>query len=357
MVINIMDMGNMKQTLIALICMLGLGLLAGQTISNVRVEQDPALRYYKISFDLSGKAYDGYVIKVVPYKGERELSKLRYLSGQGITQPCAPGKGLQLFWEPILEGQEPEGWQFRLTPAAFPKNMVWVEGGSFQMGSNNGDSDEKPVHQVTVSSFWIGKYEVTQNKWQEVMGSNPSNWKGDNLPVEQISWNDAVDYCNKRSIKEGLTPCYSGSGDNISCDWNANGYRLPTEAEWEYAARGGVKSKGYTYSGSNDLGSVAWYDGNSGNQTHSVGGKAANELGIFDMSGNVWEWCWDWYDSGYYAKSPGPDPRGAGSGSYRGLRGGSWGSNDDYCRVADRVYNSPGYGSSYYGLRLARAVF
>ncbi len=223
------------------------------------------------------------------------------------------------------------------------------------MGSNNGDSDEKPVHQVTVSSFWIGKYEVTQKEWQEVMGSNPSNWKGDNLPVEQISWNDAVDYCNKRSIKEGLSPCYSGSGAGITCNWNADGYRLPTEAEWEFAARGGVYSKGYKYSGSNDLGSVAWYTDNSGSKTHSVGSKAANELGIHDMSGNVFEWCWDWYGS-YYSSSPNNNPTGPDSEILRLSRGGGWNVNAFGLRVAYRFEGGPGGRGSATGFRLCRAM-
>ena len=348
-------MANMKKALALLALLLACGLLPAQKVTNVRVAQDPALRYYKISFDLSGKANELYQIKVVPHKAGRELSKLRYLSGQGITQPCSPSKDLQIFWAADLEGYETEGWQFRLS--AIPAPWVLVEGGSFQMGSNDGYSDEKPVHQGAVSSFWIGKYEITQKEWQEVMGSNPSNWKGDNLPVENVSWYQAVDYCNKRSVKEGLTPCYSGSGAGITCNWSASGYRLPTEAEWEFAARGGKLSKGYIYSGSNDLGSVAWYDGNSGSQTHSVGGKAANVLGIFDMSGNVWEWCWDWYDDSYYAQSPGSDPRGAGSGSYRVLRGGSWRHYDYGCRVANRNFDGPGIRNYGYGLRLARAVF
>ena len=236
--------------------------------------------------------------------------------------------------------------------------MIEVTGGTFQMGSNYGDEDEKPVHQVTVSSFLIGKYEVTQAEWQEVMGTNPSEWKGDNLPVENVTWFEAVDYCNRLSSREGLTPCYSGSGESITCDWSANGYRLPTEAEWEFAARGGNQSNHHVYSGSGTIGSVAWYESNSSDRTHSVGSKNKNELGIHDMSGNVWEWCWDWYDSGYYAKSPGLDPRGAGSGSCRVLRGGSWNYDDYYCRVANRGnYYGPVLRFNDDGLRLARAIF
>ncbi len=245
--------------------------------------------------------------------------------------------------------------QYMPEVAAIPNNFILVEGGSFQMGSNDGYSDEKPMHQVTVSSFWIGKYEVTQKEWQEVMGSNPSNWKASDLPVENVSWYDAVDYCNKRSIQEGLQPCYSGSGTSITCNWSANGYRLPTEAEWEFAARGGTQSKGYKYSGSNDIGSVAWYNGNSGSKTHSVGRKAANELGIHDMSGNVWEWCWDWYGS--YSSATQTDPTGPASGSIRLLRSGSWHYIDVICRVAVRSSFSPDswFSDGFDGLRLARA--
>ncbi len=345
----------MKHALALILALLACMALPAQKVTNIRVEQDPVLRYYKVSFDLEGKADELYQIKAVPYKADRQLTKLRYLAGAGITELCAAGKDLRIFWEPIMEGFESEGWQFRITAKAFPKDMVWVEGGTFQMGSNDGESDEKPVHQVILSSFWIGKYELTQKEWTEVMGSNPSHFKGDDLPVEQVSWYDAVDYCNKRSVKEGLSPCYSGSGVNISCAWSADGYRLPTEAEWEYAARGGRQSKAYKYSGSNDISAVAWYYENSGSKTHKVGTKAANELGLYDMSGNVWEWCWDWYDSGYYAKSQGPDPKGAGSGSYRDLRGGSWGNGDYYCRVADRGNFDPDRRDYDYGFRVARA--
>lgn len=239
--------------------------------------------------------------------------------------------------------------------AIAPVGMISVEGGTFMMGSNDGDSDEKPVHQVTVSSFMIGKYEVTQKEWREVMGSNPSYFTGDDLSVEGISWYDAVDYCNKRSIKEGLTPCYSGSGNSITCNWNANGYRLPTEAEWEFAARGGIKSKDYTYSGSDNIANVASY-GEAEGQTHTVDTKAPNELGIYDMSGNVWEWCWDWYDARYYVASLNPDPKGAGAGSERVLRGGSWAMDGFVCRVADRHSNKPDYRGSIRGLRVFRAI-
>ncbi len=235
-----------------------------------------------------------------------------------------------------------------------PDNFVLVEGGTFQMGSTNGESDEKPLHSVTLSSFYIGKYEVTQKEWQAVMGSNPSNFKGDKRPVEKISWYDAVEFCNKLSQKEGLTPAYTINGTNVTCNWQADGYRLPTEAEWEFAARGGNKSKGYTYSGSNNLDEVGWYYSNSGSETKEVGTKKANELGIYDMSGNVWEWCWDWKDS--YPSSSQMNPKGASSGSNRVNRGGSWSDGDYNCRVARRGHNYPGNSSISLGFRLSRTI-
>lgn len=241
-----------------------------------------------------------------------------------------------------------------------PEGMVYVEGGTFQMGSNSGESDEKPVHSVTVSSFYIGKYEVTQKQWTEVMGSNPSHFQGDNLPVEDISWYQAVEFCNKLSQKEGLTPAYTINGRNVTCNWNANGYRLPTEAEWEYAARGGNKAKkrffgGYknNYSGSNNIDEVAWYSSNSGSKTQAVGTKKANELGIYDMSGNVWEWCWDWYGS--YSSGAKTNPRGSSSGSRRVLRGGSWLYYAKYCRSAYRRNSSPDDSNLNRGFRLLRS--
>jgi len=232
--------------------------------------------------------------------------------------------------------------------------MVRVEGGTFQMGSTIGEDDEKPVHSVTVSSFYIGKYEVTQNEWQAVMGNNPSNFKGDKRPVEEITWYQAVEFCNKLSQKEGLTPAYTINGREVSCNWSASGYRLPTEAEWEFAARGGNLSKRYQYSGSIFIGSVAWYEDNSNNETHIVGGKEPNELGTYDMSGNVWEWCWDLY--GDYSSESQTNPKGASSGSRRVHRGGSWLNYDHDCRVANREYYSPGYSLNRLGFRLARKI-
>ncbi len=234
-----------------------------------------------------------------------------------------------------------------------PEGFVLVEAGTFQMGSTDGDSDERPVRQVTISrSFYMRQYEVTQKQWREVMGTNPSHFKGDDRPVEQVRWYDAEEYCNRLSRIEGLTPCYSGSGDNIACDFSADGYRLPTEAEWEYAARGGNKSRGYEYAGSNSAGDVGWHGVNSGGKTHPVGQKRPNELGLYDMIGNVWEWCWDWY--GKYSSSSQTDPRGPSSGSHRVLRGGSWNNGTRHLRVAGRHDYTPSRRNYFLGFRLVR---
>ena len=240
-------------------------------------------------------------------------------------------------------------------------NMVLVQGGTFRNTRSNYYNKG-----VTVSDFWIGKYEVTQAEWEAVMGNNPSNFRGANLPVEKVSWYDCIEYCNRRSQREGLTPAYTidktrqdpnntNSGDTVkwivTVNWSANGYRLPTEAEWEYAAGGGQLSRSFTYSGSETLNDVAWFDGNSGNTTKPVGGKQANELGIFDMSGNVWEWCWDWYGGNV---GTGANPRGPASGSFRVFRGGSWGHDDLGCESAYRSNDDPGDRSSSVGFRLLR---
>ena len=226
------------------------------------------------------------------------------------------------------------------------------------MGSNDGMDDEKPMHTVTVKSFSIGKYEVTQKEYQEAMGTNPSDFKGDNLPVECVSWYDAIEYCNARSRKEGLTPAYTINGTNVTWNRGANGFRLPTEAEWEYAARGGADQRSdgspgnYAYSGSNNVDEVAWYDENSARSTHEVGAKKPNRLGLYDMSGNVWEWCWDWY--GDYASGAQTDPIGASSGSIRVPRGGGLSSPAQYVRSASRGNGSPSLRSGALGFRVVR---
>ena len=215
--------------------------------------------------------------------------------------------------------------------------MVKVEAGTFMMGATSEmkkpDDDEKPVHQVTLTNdYYMGKYEVTQALWQAVMGSNPSEFKGDNLPVEYVSWDDCQVFINKLNSMTGRK------------------FRLPTEAEWEYAARGGNKSRGYQYSGSSKISDVAWYDGNSGSKTRLVGTKQANELGIYDMSGNVWEWCQDW--KGVYSSSSQTNPINAVSGSNRVYRGGSWDYFARFCRSSCRNYVTPGYRYGNLGFRL-----
>ena len=215
--------------------------------------------------------------------------------------------------------------------------MVKVEAGSFDMGATPEMKKpydwEKPVHRVTLTNnYYIGKYEVTQALWKIVMGSNPSNFKGDNLPVENVSWNNCQKFISKLNKLTGKS------------------FRLPTEAEWEFAARGGNKSRGYLYSGSNAIGDVAWYEGNSSFMTHAVGTKQPNELGIYDMTGNVWEWCQDWYDS--YSSSPQTNPTGAVSGSYRVDRGGSWNCLARSCRASCRDRCTPDYRNNSCGLRL-----
>jgi formylglycine-generating enzyme required for sulfatase activity len=259
--------------------------------------------------------------------------------------------------------------------AAVSPDMVRVEGGTFQMGNNDGWDDEKPVHTVTITGFYMGKYEVTQREWTAVMGSNPSVFRGDNLPVETVNWYDAVEYCNRLSEREGLTPAYTIDKDrddynNHSFEydklrwtvgWNrtANGYRLPTEAEWEYAARGGNGSPGnYIYAGSNNPDEVAWYDGNSPASTQEVGKKKPNGLGLYDMTGNVYEWCWDWYYEEYYSTSPRNDPIGPPWGDSRVARGGSWDLPDSYqvLRTTLRSCGAQNDGVYDQGFRVVRPL-
>jgi len=274
-------------------------------------------------------------------------------------------------WATISSSGEPcPGW--------VPEEFVLLNAfppATFTMGSPSSepgrDSDETQ-HQVTLTrSFYVSQYEVTQSEWESVMGWNESDFRGSSRPVERVTWYDAVSYCNKRSQAEGLTPAYtitgaSYSGNHIvsaTVSWNqsAAGYRLLTEAEWEYACRAGTQTAFCNGGITNiycdpvdpNLNQVGWYCGNAGSTTHDVGGKSPNGWGLYDIHGNVWEWCWDWYGS--YGGTV-TDPTGPGSGSDRVLRGGSWGCYARYCRSAFRYGSTPGARTDDLGFRLARNV-
>ncbi|WP_407399870.1 SUMF1/EgtB/PvdO family nonheme iron enzyme [Treponema sp.] len=273
-------------------------------------------------------------------------------------------------------------------PAA-AADFVLLPAGDFQMGSNQGYDDNKPVHTVTISkAFYMCDHEVTQAEYEAVMGegSNPSYFKTraaaegevqENRPVEQVSWYMAIVYCNKRSIKEGLTPCYTISGKTdpaewgtiptssdatwnaVECNWTVNGYRLPTEAEWEYAARAGDTTvDSLTWSGTNaetSLVEYAWYSSYAGYKTHEVKKKSENANKLYDMSGNVFEWCWDWWPaSDNYSADAATDPRGDASGSRRVYRGGSYSNGSDECAVSYHYYDDPIKQSSFLGFRVVR---
>ena len=231
--------------------------------------------------------------------------------------------------------------------------MVLIPGGTFLMGSPAGEqgrsANEGPQHTVTVNSFFMGKYPVTQEDYEDIMGKNPSSFKGSNHPVEQVTWFDAVEYCNKRSVRENLTPAYTINGNNVVWNAEANGYRLPTEAEWEYACRAGTQTPYFCGTSISDAG---WYAGNSGGKTHPVGEKQSNSFGLYDMHGNVLEWCWDLM--GKYTAETQNNPRGASSGSERVYRGGSWRFEAHQIRSAFRFGNNPYLKTFFLGFRVAR---
>lgn len=247
--------------------------------------------------------------------------------------------------------------------------MVLVPGGTFTMGDTRGEgsSSEYPTHSVTLNSFYLGKYEVTQSEWIDIMGSwdsDPNNLGetygvGATYPVYYVTWSAILNYCNLRSLAEGLTPCYNidPMWNTVICNWGANGYRLPTEAEWEYAARGAKNTPDYLYCGSDYIDAVAWFGGNnSSNGCKPVGTKAPNGLGLYDMSGNLWEWCWDMY--GVYNSYPSSNPTGPvyANDRLRVERGGSWNYSASTCRVSSRYFYDIGYSSMLIGFRLCRAA-
>jgi len=227
--------------------------------------------------------------------------------------------------------------------------MVVIPAGSFEMGSRGGSGDERPVHKVWIDSFLMDRYEVTQGEYERLGAkddppfSNLSHFRGKDLPVEQVKWPDAARFCNARSRAEGLKSCY---GDDGSCDFDADGYRLPTEAEWEYACRSGTTGD-YSFGGdARQLGDFAWSADNSGKKTHPVGQKKPNPWGLYDMHGNVAEWCQDSYDKNYYQSSPEKNPRGPGGDDAYVLRGGSWKSAGESLRSAARLGESPGFSDA-----------
>ena len=261
--------------------------------------------------------------------------------GQRYIDALRESAAISLIEEKHEEGEE-----------VVPDHMVLVKGGTFQMG------EDKEAHQVTLNDFLIAKHQLTFDEYDAFCKATgrelpkDERWGRSNRPVINVNWFDVVNYCNWRSQQEGFSEVYQIKQQQVDANWQANGYRLPTEAEWEFAARGGQKSQGFEYSGSNNADEVAWYEENSGDETHPVGEKKANELGLYDLSGNVWEWCGDWY--GDYPSKATNDPKGPDTGSYRVLRGGSWDLGAGYCRVAIRSNDAPSYADGFYGFRLAR---
>jgi formylglycine-generating enzyme required for sulfatase activity len=262
--------------------------------------------------------------------------------------------------------------------------MAPVPGGTFRMGASKDPADpnfdpgaedyESPPHEVTLSPYAIAEFPITQALWTAVMGSNPARFKGEQRPVEQVSWFDAAVFCNRLSVVTDRNPCYyvgkqvygytkdkqwelPNKGD-ISCDFSANGFRLPTEAEWECAARGGPEAlfPNLQFAGSHDLTQVGWYEKNTGDSTRPVGLLLPNALGLYDMSGNVWEWCNDWFDSEYYKNSPDSSPPGPEQGTHRVLRGGSCFTRAHACRSAYRLGHGPGYRNDFIGFRLSLSL-
>ena len=328
--------------IIILFCFLAVGVAFSQKVSNVDAYQEG--KNIVITYSLS-KAGMVSAVYCSTDGGRTWGAPLRHVSGD-VNKSVSAGSH-RVVWDVLSEREHLKGENIcfkveagnqRFTVNGVSFEMVPVEGGTFTMGGtaeqgSDADEDEKPTHQVTLSSYMIGKTEVTQELWQAVMGNNPSYFKGSNLPVEQVSWEDCQAFITKLNALTGKN------------------FRLPTEAEWEYAARGGNKSRGFKYSGSNTLSNVAWYGDNSADKTHPVATKAPNELGIYDMSGNVWEWCSDWYGS--YSSSSQYNPTGPNSGSRRVYRGGSWYYYARSCRVSFRNSDNPTYRYDILGLRLA----
>lgn len=306
-----------KILIVACVCLL-CSMVMAQNVTNVTAEQ--VGKNIVVSYDLDKAATISVCYSTDG--GKTYSQPIKQVSGD-------VGKGVSaghktITWNVLSEVEKlvcsnlvfkviSEGGTQTFTVKGVTFEMVKVEGGTFTMGATSEQNDatdwEKPAHSVTLSDYSIGKYEVTQALWEAVMGSNPSSFKGSTKPVENVSWDDCQAFVSKLN-------------NLLSSQLGGKRFSLPTEAQWEYAARGGNKSKGYKYAGSNDISSVAWYENNSGKSTHNVGTKSPNELGLYDMSGNVWEWCQDWF--GNYSSSSRTNPSGPSSGSFRMDRGGSY---------------------------------
>ena len=308
----------------------------------------------------------GNALVAVVKEGERMLGKayepitlLQGPHGLTVESSASTWKGEVLVVEeqmtevPVSLAAKPEP----IPAAQGSLKMVAIPAGSFTMGSPSSepgrDGDEQQHRVEITQGFSLSATEVTQAQYQAVMGANPSNVKGADLPVEKVSWLDAVQFCNKLSSRDGLNPAYRISGGDVTWDRAAPGYRLPTEAEWEYACRAGTTTAYNTGDDEAGLGRAAWYGANAGSKTHPVGSKAANAWGLYDMHGNVWEWCWDW--SGDYNAGSQRDPQGATGGSTRVYRGGGWSGGAGYCRSADHSRAGPSGAYGALGFRVARS--
>jgi formylglycine-generating enzyme required for sulfatase activity len=318
-------------------------------IRNLKVQQRPGTYLVDVTFDLvDPDSYNGVFLSMEASVDNGATFNLPAKTVTGDLGLVKPGTGKKVVWEAFTD------WPDKYTPNAKvrivaadslpmgpgrgPDGFVWIPPGKFMMGSPENEADRRPnetQHEVfLIPGFWLSDHEVTQAEYQAVIGSNPSYFKGETLPVEQVSWADAVLYCQKLTERER-------DAGRITAQ---QAYRLPTEAEWEYAARAGTKGAQY-----GELGAIAWWAGNSGGTTHGVKQKLANAWGLYDMFGNVWEWCGDWY--GEYPSGPVVNPVGSDSGSARLIRGGGWDIASGHWRVAYRDALAPAYRRYYIGFR------
>ena len=290
------------------------------------------------------------------YKDQTLLVRVDEGQTKSMTVMLEPGESAPKPSEKQSVSFEPSASNL---PTVSTDDMVLVTGGTYNMGDEFGDGEryERPVHEMTVNSFYMGKYEITQQQWQNVMGTNTSSIKGDMLPVTNITFYNMLKFCNQMSTTQGFQSVYTINGNRVKIDVEANGYRLPTEAEWEYACKGGASSRNTKFSGSDNTDDVCWYSGNSERTTHPVGQKSPNEIGLYDMNGNVWEACYDWWDPGQYtreSRSPGKYPLGPTRGSRKIRRGGGYSDRETNCTVSSRHHFRPNAPSKIVGFRIVR---